>query len=63
MAKRDAGIALAEDADPFALLRAALAEADHCEGYEVRLLAALLTCTRPVGPSLRPEPRGSHEPE
>ncbi|MDX4958158.1 hypothetical protein [Delftia acidovorans] len=50
MAKRDAGIALAEDADPFALLRAALAEADHCEGYEVRLLAVLLACAAPLTP-------------
>ena len=40
--------ALAEDADPFELLRAALAEIDRREGYEVRLLAALMACTRPV---------------
>ncbi|WP_250439970.1 hypothetical protein [Delftia tsuruhatensis] len=40
--------ALADDADPFDLLRAALAEIDRREGYEVRLLAALITCTRPV---------------
>jgi len=39
---------LAEDADPFELLRAALAEIDRREGYEVRLLAALVACTRPV---------------
>lgn len=40
--------ALAADADPFELLRAALAEIDRREGYEVRLLAALIACTRPV---------------
>lgn len=42
--------ALAEDADPFQLLRAALAEIDRREGYEVRLLAALMACTRPIMP-------------
>jgi hypothetical protein len=41
---------LAEDADPFELLRAALAEIDRREGYEVRLLAALLICTAPLTP-------------
>ncbi len=41
---------LADDADPFELLRAALAEIDRREGYEVRLLAALISCTRPVRP-------------
>lgn len=41
---------LADDADPFELLRAALAEIDRREGYEVRLLAALLTCTVPLTP-------------
>jgi len=40
--------ALAEDADPFELLRAALGEIDRREGYEVRLLAALKNCTRPL---------------
>lgn len=40
--------ALANDADPFELLRASLAEIDRREGYEVRLLAALMACTRPV---------------
>jgi len=40
--------ALAADADPFELLRAALAEIDRREGYEVRLLAALKVCTRPI---------------
>lgn len=40
--------ALAEDAGPFELLRAALAEIDRREGYEVRLLAALISCTRPI---------------
>ncbi|MFG0610911.1 hypothetical protein [Delftia sp. WSY_14] len=33
---------------PFDLLRAALAEIDRREGYEVRLLAALIVCTRPL---------------
>lgn len=42
--------ALADDADPFDLLRAALAEIDRREGYEVRLLAALIACTRPIRP-------------
>lgn len=42
--------ALTEDADPFVLLRAALAEIDRREGYEVRLLAALLICTTPLTP-------------
>lgn len=37
---------LADDADPFELLRAALAEIDRREGYEVRLHAALIACTR-----------------
>lgn len=36
---------LADDAVPFELLRAALAEIERREGYEVRLLAALLICT------------------
>ena len=40
--------ALADDADPFELLRAALAEIDRREGYEVRMLSALIACTRPV---------------
>lgn len=40
--------ALADDADPFELLRAALAEIDRREGYEVRMLAALVACTQPV---------------
>ncbi len=42
--------ALAGDADSFELLRAALAEIDRREGYEVRLLAALLICTEPLTP-------------
>ena len=42
--------ALPDDADPFELLRAALAEIDRREGYEVRLLAALMVCTQPVAP-------------
>ena len=41
---------LADDADPFTLLRAALAEIDRRQGYEVRLLAALLSCTAPLTP-------------
>lgn len=40
--------ALADDAGPFELLRAALAEIDRREGYEVRLLAALMVCTAPL---------------
>jgi hypothetical protein len=36
--------ALAEDADPFDLLRASLAEIDRREGYEVKLVAALENC-------------------
>ncbi len=40
--------ALADDADPFELLRAALAEIDRREGYEVRLLAALMICTQTI---------------
>lgn len=40
--------ALAEDADPFELLRASLAEIDRREGYEVKLVAALENCTRPL---------------
>lgn len=39
---------LPNDADPFELLRAALAEIDRRQGYEIRLLAALLACTRPL---------------
>ncbi|EPD37968.1 MULTISPECIES: hypothetical protein [Delftia] len=46
--------ALADDADPFELLRAALAEIDRREGYEVRLLAALVACTRPVSRTMQP---------
>ncbi len=41
---------LTDDADPFELLRAALAEIDRREGYEVRLLAALMACTAPLTP-------------
>ena len=40
--------ALAEDADPFDLLRASLAEIDRREGYELKLVAALENCKRPV---------------
>lgn len=46
--------ALAEDADPFELLRAALAEIDRREGYEVRLLAALMACTQPLSRTMQP---------
>lgn len=35
-------------AHPWVLLRAALAEIDRREGYEVQLRAALLACTAPV---------------
>ncbi|KEH08299.1 hypothetical protein GY14_20940 [Delftia tsuruhatensis] len=45
---------LAEDADPFELLRAALAEIDRREGYEVRLLAVLMACTRPLSRTMQP---------
>ncbi len=40
--------ALAEDADPFELLRASLAEIDRREGYEIRLRAALESCVEPI---------------
>ncbi|MBS7778517.1 hypothetical protein KHY18_10975 [Acidovorax sp. CCYZU-2555] len=40
--------ALAENADPFDLLRAALAEIDQRGGYEVKLVPALENCKRPV---------------
>lgn len=40
--------ALAEDADPFDLLRASLAEIDRREGYEVKLVTALENCKRPL---------------
>ena len=39
---------LAEDADPFDLLRASLAEIDRREGYEAKLLAALENCKLPI---------------
>ncbi len=39
---------LAPGVDPFVLTRAALAEIDRREGYEVKLLAALLACTAPL---------------
>ena len=39
---------LAEDADPFELLRASLAEIDRREGYEVKLVTALENCKRPL---------------
>ncbi|WP_338499944.1 hypothetical protein [Delftia tsuruhatensis] len=45
---------LAEDSDPFVLLRAALAEIDRREGYEVRLLAALMACTQPLSRTMQP---------
>lgn len=40
--------ALAPGVDPFVLMRAALAEIDRREGYEMRLRTALEICTRPV---------------
>ena len=42
--------ALAPGVLPFDLLRAALAEIDRREGYEVQLRAALKVCTAPVKP-------------
>ncbi|MFE1574308.1 hypothetical protein ACFIQG_21295 [Comamonas odontotermitis] len=39
---------LAPGADTFELLRAALAEIDRREGYEIQLRAALVNCTRPL---------------
>ncbi|WP_159917886.1 hypothetical protein [Pantoea sp. 18069] len=39
---------LADDADPFELLRASLAEIDRREGYEIKLVAALENCKRPL---------------
>lgn len=36
--------ALTEDVDPIELLRAALTQIDRREGYEIRLLAAVMTC-------------------
>lgn len=35
-------------AHPWVLLRAALAEIDRREGYEVQLRASLVVCTKPV---------------
>lgn len=40
--------ALAPGVEPFVLMRAALAEIDRREGYELRLRAALEICTQPV---------------
>lgn len=40
--------ALPDNAGPFELLRAALAEIDRREGYEIELRAALGNCTRPL---------------
>ncbi|CAN5292462.1 hypothetical protein BH10PSE16_BH10PSE16_00600 [soil metagenome] len=34
--------------EPFVLTRAALAEIDRREGYEVKLVAALVACTTPL---------------
>lgn len=39
--------ALPDDAGPFELLRAALAEIDRREGYEIQLRTALDNCKRP----------------
>ncbi|MEG1202946.1 MAG: hypothetical protein RSD57_19560 [Comamonas sp.] len=47
---------LAPGADAFQLLRAALAEIDRREGYEIQLRAALANCTRPL-PKFAPEVR------
>lgn len=40
--------ALAPGVSPWTLLRAALAEIDRREGYEVQLRAALVACTAPM---------------
>ena len=40
--------ALAPGAEPFILTRAALAEIDRREGYEIKLRAALVACTAPL---------------
>ena len=40
--------ALLPGATPWVLLRAALAEIDRREGYELQLRAALVVCTAPV---------------
>ena len=39
---------LTDDADPFDLLRASLAEINRREGYEVKLVAALENCKLPI---------------
>lgn len=39
---------LASDADIAAIVKAALAEIERREGYEIKLEAALATCTKPV---------------
>ena len=46
--------ALSEDSDSFELLRASLAEIDRREGYEVKLVAALENCRRPLTVSTPP---------
>ena len=43
--------ALAVGAPPFVLLRAALAEIDRREAFEVQLVAALRACTAPINPA------------
>lgn len=40
--------ALAPGVEPFVLMRAALAEIDRREGYELRLRTALEACTAPI---------------
>lgn len=40
---------LTDDADPYQVLSAALAEIERREGYEIQLRAALAICTRPIG--------------
>lgn len=42
--------ALAPGAAPWVLLRAALAEIDRREGYELQLRAGLVACTTPLEP-------------
>lgn len=39
---------LAPGVEPFVLTRAALAEIDRREGYEIKLVAALVACTAPL---------------
>ena len=40
--------------EPFVLTRAALAEIDRREGYELKLRTALIACTAPVSAAYQP---------